>query len=95
MQVLKSNASMLNVLYRFAARDGKLSSPLYATANIYQASHLYGLVYQHLFFVKEHTQPPDLVSIHISRTNLEDILASNYQLHKISPAQVLQAVLRD
>lgn len=24
MQVLKSNASMLNVLYRFAARDGKL-----------------------------------------------------------------------
>lgn len=95
MQVLKSNSSMLNVLYRFAARDGKFLFILIQTMLTDKAFHRCGLVCQHPSFVKDHTRPLDSVSIHTSQTNLEDTQARNYQLHKISLAQVSQAVLQD
>lgn len=69
MQVLKSNASMLNVLYRFAARDGKLPHPLYRPPTNYQASHHSGTAYQLPSSVKEHTQPPVSASTHTSQIN--------------------------
>jgi hypothetical protein len=84
-------------MFYIALQHEMVKSPscLYYNANQFQASRLYGLVYQHPSFVKEHTQPPVSVSIRTSQKSLEDIQASNYQLHKTSPVRVSQAVLQD